>query len=212
LEINNIFRVVQFYAMRNRFGFRMIRDLLEFWDEFDWGRFVFEDKLAALTQIEAFRLYITEGAYDDSFIDSAFEDISFVTFHCLNDDYHEALSGIKNCMEAVCESLGVDCIFEIVEEKKGSWILTIMVIAACALILPKIFKRYADVWIEVNTKRKISRKLSDQLDSKSLGLKDLKLISDIAKSAGLVNISKENMDKVDLSDFSKMLEFVKIGI
>jgi hypothetical protein len=208
-----IFEVLQFYTMNNCFDFVAVRDINEFFDEFDWMKFEFDDKLLFLAHIQKFKLYIGETAYNDKFIDSAKEDIAFVTFYCGTDDYEYALSSIKDCLNEICSTFGINSKYEVIEWRKGSWIITVVVIASAALILPKIFKKYADVIIEVNTKRKISKRIADRLERKNLNLSDLKLITDIAKSVGIVAASSdEKFDLIDVTDMARMLEVIKIGI
>jgi len=212
LEALNIFEILHFYTMCNQFDFKFVTEVMNFFDDFDWEQFSFENKLLYLSQTHKYKLYLSETAYDSKFIESANGEISFVTFYCNTDDYDNALDLIKKCLNEICETYGLTSDFEIIESRKGSWIITVALVASCALLLPVIFKRYIDIAIEINTKRKISKRISDRLERKNLKLEDLKQIADIAKSAGIVAIAKEGANSVDLSSISKILEMVKIGV
>jgi uncharacterized protein YjbI with pentapeptide repeats len=209
LETMNIFDLLQFYSMCNTFDFNTIKTIFDFLDDFDWSQFDFDEKILYLAQVHKFKLYLTEVAYDNRFIESANTNISFVTFYCNTDDYNSALSMIKQCLNEVCHVFGFTNLCEVINIQKGSWIITVAVITSCALLLPKIFKKYADVIIEINTKSKISKKIVDNLNKKNLNVNDLKQIANIALTSGVINYTEESPD---LSDISKIVDMLKIEI
>jgi len=209
LETMNVFDLLQFYSMCNRFDFNVLKDIFNFLDDFDWNLFNVDERILFITQVHKLKLYLTEVAYDNRFIESANKNISFVTFYCNTDDYDLALSMIKECLNNICSVFGFTNSCEIINKQKGSWIITIAVITSCALMLPKIFKKYADVIIEINTKNKISKKLTNNLNKKNLNMTDLKKITDIALTSGIISNTIENLD---LSDVSKIIDMLKIEI
>ena len=212
LETLNIFEALQFYTMCNKFNSSIVKDILNFFDKFDWDNFNLDNKILYLSQVQKLKLYLSETMYDLNFIKSANNDISFVTFCCNTDDYDYALSLIRNCLNDVCLAYKLTNKYEILDSHRGSWIITIAVAGSCALVLPLLFKKYADVIIEIDTKRKINRKIADSLENSSLTLSDLKLITDIAKSIGIVTVVKESHEHIDISAIAKILEVLKIGI
>jgi uncharacterized protein YjbI with pentapeptide repeats len=209
LETINIFDLLQFYSTCNKFDFITIKDILNFLEDFDWNQFDFDERILYLAQLHKFKLYLTEFAYDSRFIGSANADVSFVTFYCNVDDYNLALSTVKQCLNEICHACGFTNTYEVIAAQKGSWIITIALITSCALILPKVFKKYADVILEISTKSKISRKIADNLNKKNLNMKDLRQISDIAVASGIINYTAESLD---LSDVSKIVDMLKIEI
>jgi uncharacterized protein YjbI with pentapeptide repeats len=209
LETINIFDLLQFYSTCNKFDFIIIKDIMYFLEDFNWNQFDFDEKILYLAQLHKFKLYITEFAYDNKFIGSANTDVSFVTFHCNVDDYNLALSTIKQCLNEICHACGLASTYDVINAQKGSWIITIAVITSCALMLPKIFKKYADVILEINTKSKISRKIADNLNKKNLNMNDLRQISNIAATSASIHHTAENLD---LSDLSKIVDMLKIEI
>jgi hypothetical protein len=209
LEVINIFDLLQFYSTCNIFDFNTIKDILDFLDDFDWSQFNFDEKFLYLAQVNKFKLYLTESAYDNRFIESANTNVSFITFYCNTDDYDLTLSTIKQCLNEVCNVLGLTNSYEVINTQKGSWIITFAIITSCALLLPKIFKKYADVIIEISTKSKISKKIADNINKKKLNVNDLKKIADIALTSGIINYTAESLD---LSDISKIVDMIKIEI
>lgn len=212
LEAVNVFEVLQFYSLCNKFSFGIVKDIIDYFDTFNWEQFGIDDKILYLSHVQKLKMYLTEMAYDSSFIRSANDDISFVTFYCNSEDYNHALTLIKECLNNVCLKYGIANRYEVIDSRRGSWIITIAVVTACALTLPLIFKRYVDIIIEINTKRRISKKVADNLAKKNLNLSDLKLIADISKSVGIVSVSKESLNAIDVAEISKILEVMKIGI
>lgn len=207
LEIYNIFDMLQFYAFNNTFDFELVKSLLEYFDNFNWDVFELEERIIYLAQYEKFKIYITESEYNNHFISSAQRDISLITFHCNTNDYELAYETVAKCISKIYESLNIETNLELINVTKGSWVLTFVVISACALLLPKIIKQYTDLYVEINTKRSISNKIIEKINKKNINVNDFKTLSEIAITTGLV---KE--EKIELNDISKIIESIKVNI
>jgi hypothetical protein len=208
-ETINVFDLLQFYSMCNTFDFSTVKDILEFLEDFNWNQFNLDESILYLAQVQRFKLYLTEFVYDGKFIESAGTSISFVTFYCSTDDYNGAISTIARSLNMIYDALGFTNSYEVINVQKGSWIITIAVITACALMLPKVLKKNIDVVIEISTKSKISKKIADKLDKKNLSVNDLKQITDIALATGIISRTVEN---IDLLEVSKIIDMLKIEI
>lgn len=209
LEIYNILDMLQFYASNNIFSFSTIKSILEYFDKLTISNLSFEEKITYMSQLEKIKAYLSDAQYDHKFIMSAQEDISFVTFYCKSDDYNEAVSSVKNLINEVYASLGIENRYMLIDAQQGSWILTFVVVSSCALLLPKIIKESANMFFELNTKRKISKRISDKLQKKMLSTSELKDLTEIAVSSGLVH---KDVKEVDLKGLSEIVEMIKIGI
>jgi len=75
------------------------------------------------------------------------------------------------------------------------------------LLLPKLVRQYADLYLEINTKRSISKKIIEKMNKKNINIAEFKALSDIATETGVL---KE--DKIDFDDLGKIVEAIKIGI
>ncbi len=206
LEVCNILDMLLFYFMNNVFPFEIYLKISETLDDFSWNKFNFDEYLVYYPKVQQIKMMLSSRKYDDKFIMSATESISFVTFHCKTEDYEKALSISSECLKSVCEKLGIDNSFKLIDSQKGSWLITFAVVSACALLLPKIVKSYSGLIFEINTKRQLSKRLSDKLDQSNLSINDLKLIADTAASSGIISA---NGDKFEISD---LVDLIKIGI
>ena len=209
LEICNIFDLLQFYFTCNVFNFKIVNAILSFLDEFTWDIFDFDERIIYLSLFQKLKMYISEYKYDDMFINSAQNDFSIITFYCNTEDYNLAFKTVEKFLLEICAIIGVSGGFEFIEAKKGSWILIFLTVTSCALLLPKILKKYVDIYIEVDTKKRISKKLKDKLNKKNISITEIKMIADIASDSGIL---KKNEDNVDLSDISKIMETIKINL
>lgn len=207
LEIYNILDMLTFYAHCNVFDFQLIKAILEYFDAFNWDVFELDERIIYLAQYNTFKTYITETGYNEEFINTATSDFSFITFYCDTDDYEFALKTVEECITKIYNALNLPVYYELLYATKGSWILTFSVISACALLLPKLIRQYADLYLEINTKRSISKKIIEKMNKKNINIAEFKALSDIAIETGLL---KE--DKIDLDDLGKIVETIKVGI
>ena len=207
LEIYNILDMLSFYAYCNLFDFALIKLILEFFDDFNWDVFDLDEKIIYLAQYNKLTSYITEAAYNQDFINTAINDFSFITFYCNTDDYNLAIVIVEKYITKIYNKLGLPVYYELLNASKGSWILTFSVIAACALLLPKIIRQYSNLYLEINTKKSISLKLIEKMNKKSITISEFKALSEIAIDTGLL---KE--EKIEMEDIGKIIESIKVGL
>ena len=155
------------------------------------------------------KAYLYDAQYNLDFIMSAKNDVSFVTFYCKTDDYSIAVKTVSMIIEKVYASLNLDVKLTLLDAQQGSWLLTFVVISSCALLLPKLIKETANIFFEINTKQKISKRISDKLQKKFLSTSELKELTEVAVASGLVH---KDAKEVSLEEISKIVEMIKIGI
>ncbi len=209
LEIYNLFDMLQFYISNNAFDFNSVKSFLNFFENFNISLFSFDEKITYMSQLEKIKTYLSDAQYDYDFILSAKNDVSFVTFYCSSNNYSQAFNTVSKILDEIYNSLGLAKQYTLIDAQKGSWILTFVVISASALLLPKFLKKSADLYFELDTKRKISKRISDKLQKERLSTSELKQLTEIAVSSGLV---ASEIKEVDLSDINKIIEMIKIGI
>lgn len=209
LEIYNILDMLQFYISKNIFCFSSTKSIIEYLECIDLSTFTFEEKTTYLSQLEKIKTYLSDAQYNMDFILSAKNDVSFVTFYCKSDNYEQAINTVKDILEQAYAMLGVETHYILFDAQQGSWILTFVVISSCALLLPKIIKASTNLFFEINTKRKISKRISDKLEKKTLSTSELKELAEIAATAGIVNSGIKEINSKDLSEF---IDLIKIGI
>lgn len=209
LEIYNLLEMLHFYISNNTFNFTTVKSILHFLEHLNCNSFSFEERVTFISQLEKIKTYLYGTQYNDEFINSANEDIAFITFYFNSNDYETAIISAKRIIEETYIKLGMKSYYKLVDAQQGSWVITFVVIAACALLLPKVVKQTTNLYFEINTKHKISKRISNKLEKERLSTNELKEIADIAVASGL--IQKETKD-LEVGEISKILELIKIGI
>lgn len=209
LEIYNILDMLQFYISNNVFAFTITRSIIEFLENLNLTALNFEEKITYMSQLEKIKVYFTDAHYDVNFIMSAQSEISFVTFYCKTNSYEDALNSVKKVIDEIYASLALERQYALIDAQQGSWILTFVVISSCALMLPKLIKETTYLYFELNTKRKISKRITDKLQKKMLSTAELKELTEIALSSGLIH---HNSKEVELKDIAQIVDMIKIGI
>lgn len=164
LEIYNIMDMLQFYVSNNVFNFSMVKSTLEFFENVNISTLTFEEEVTYMSQLEKIKTYFLDLQYNLDFIMSAQDDVSFVTFYCSSDDYESAFKYVCQIIEKIYNSLNFDLNCTLIDAQQGSWILTFVVISSCALLLPKIIKESTNIYFEINTKQKISKRIANKLE------------------------------------------------
>lgn len=209
LEIYNIFDMLQFYISNNTFNFTITRSLIEFLESQTISALNFEEKITYMSQLEKIKVYLSDAHYDLNFILSAQKDISFVTFYCKTNNYDDALNFTTKVIESIYSSLGLERQYMLIDAQQGSWILTFAVISSCVLMLPKLIKETTYLYFELNTKQKISKRITDKLKKKMLATSELRELTEIALCSGLIH---QDSKEVDVKDIAQIVEMIKIGI
>lgn len=209
LEIYNVLDMLQFYISNNIFNFPITKAIVEFLENLNLSTLNFEEKITYLSQLEKIKVYLSDAHYNLDFIMSAQNDMSFVTFYCKTNNYKDALNSVKKVIDYIYASLALERRYILIDSQQGSWILTFVVISSCALLLPKIIKETTNLYFELNTKQKISKRITDKLQKKMLSTEELKELSEIALSSGLIHPDSK---KVELKDIAQIVEMVKIGL
>ena len=107
-------------------------------------------------------------------------------------------------MNDLSKALGISSGFELIDEQKGSWIFTFVVITALALVIPKMVSETVNVSLEISTKVQIKKRLKAKLKKQNLSTDELKTIAEIASNAGLVKGSSVQITPSDLVNALKI--------
>lgn len=209
LDIEDILDSLCFYVENCILPYKCFEKVIDIVDSYCWERFPDDEYLSYVTRRTKIDMTVNLANFSSDFIRSAYDSISTVTFHCKTDDHDKALNLATNVLSEVCRELGFNGSFCLVDEEKGSWILTFAICSSIALLMPKLLKCYADVIIEIKTKKRISSQLEKKLSSKNLKLTDLKLLSEIAANAHLIPGGDINYEKIGVSE---LIDSIKVGL
>ena len=155
-------------------------------------------------------LYILQqNNFSEDFYNSSKKYTSVVTFVCNTTDYEIALNSTSELLHKIGNLYNLTDGYFLLDSKKGSWILTFIVISAVALTIPKIFKCYSDIILEFNFKRKLSRKILKLMDSIE-SVNKIKKITNIAKESKIV--TRKEKENISVEDIKKIIESIKIDL
>ena len=79
--------------------------------------------------------------------------------HIETDDYDEALNISNDFLEMLYRKCKLEGKWELIESRKGSWILTFVIPAMLIVMLPKVIKNYYNLISEIQIKHKIKKKI-----------------------------------------------------
>lgn len=209
LDISDILDSICFYIENCILPYDCFVQVMNIIDTYDWSKFSNEEYIIYMSKCNKLNLVINMANFSDEFIRSAYDNVSTVTFHCKTDNYDEAYNVTSEVLSRICSLYGLGNDFTLVDKQKGSWILTFAVCSGIVLLLPKLVKCYADVFIEIKTKNTISKQLEKKLQNKNLKLTDLKTLSEIASNSNLVTSTDLNYEKINIP---KLIDAIRIGL
>lgn len=204
LEISNLFFVLQFCSQNSMFPYPIYMEILECLEQFGWKQFSSEERIIYLSGCEKLKLFVREGCYNNDFVLTAMETQSTLIIHCKTDDYDAAKEATYDFLNDLSKALGISSGFELIDEQKGSWIFTFVVITALALVIPKMVSETVNVSLEISTKVQIKKRLKAKLKKQNLSTDELKTIAEIASNAGLVKGSSVQITPSDLVNALKI--------
>lgn len=203
-ELKRTFEVLQFYVQNNAIPYPVYFELIEQLDLLDWKRFPGEERIIYLTYCEMLRMYVKDGNYNLDFIMSSMESSSIITIHCRTNDYTAAKDATYSFLEEIARQLGISAGFELIDTQKGSWYFTFIVVTAIALLIPKLVSETVNVSLEVSTKLQIRKRIKNKLKKQNLSTDELKKLTEVASSAGLINGSSFQIAPSNLIDALKI--------
>lgn len=209
LDITDILNSICFYIKNETITYNCFVNIINVLNDFDWNCFSDEEQLTYLVIRNKIDLIINQKKFSKTILNSAYNNISTITFHCKTNDYENAYKYTTNILDKIFSYYGLCNNYIFLYKEKGSWIITFAVCSFIALSLPKFIKCSTDVAIEIKTKKQISKQIENKLNNENLELKDLKLISEIATESNLIPNGDNNYEKIDVQD---LINSIKIGL
>lgn len=209
LDITDILNAICFYIKNETITYNCFVNIIHVLNDFDWNYFSDEEQLIYLVIRNKIDLIINQKNFSKTILNSSYNNISTITFHCKTNDYMIAYKYTTNLLNKILSYYGLFDNYILLNKEKGSWIITFAVCSFIALSLPKFIKCAADVAIEIKTKKQISKQIENKLNNEKLELKDLKLISEIASESNLIPDGDNNYEKIDIQD---LIDSIKIGL
>lgn len=108
LEITNLLDMFSFYVFNNQLPYKLVSNVLNVLDDFNWAVFPFEEQLVYMSMHKKIEMIMNNFHYDNSFIESAAGETLFVTFRCKTDDYQEALKITSDLLDELHIKLGLE--------------------------------------------------------------------------------------------------------
>lgn len=209
LDIADILDSLCFYIENNMLPYGSFVQIMNVLDNYSWDKFPIEEQIIYLTKCNKINIIVNMANFSVDFVNSAYDCVSTVTFHCNTDDYERAYNLTTGVLSQICLRLGLKDEYILLDKEKGSWILTFVICSSIALMLPKLIKSYTDMIIEIKTKTKISKQIDKKLNNKNLKLSDLKTLSEIASNTNLVLNTDANYEKISVP---KLIDSIKVGL
>lgn len=184
LDISVILETLSFAAIYETVDYEFLHESLEIIMEADLSSYSFEECI----EIEALYAKLQNALYLCSHSEEYLARIdekskSILSIRLDNDDYDECIETAKQLLDSISNAE----YWTLVGKQKGSWILiysaaTIIVLSA----LPKIIKNYADVYFDIKTKKVLSNKILQKLETTDVSIKEIKKLTAATQDAELL--------------------------
>lgn len=201
LDISVILDSLSFAAIYETVDYMILHESLEVIAEMDMSRYSFEERIEIDALIAKLKGALYLRPHSEEYL--ARIDVnskSTLSIRINSDDYDKCVETSRWLLDSISD----ENYWTLIEKQKGSWILiysaaTVIVLAA----LPKIIKNFADVYFDIRTKKVLSDKLLQKLESTDISLKDIKKLTAATQEAELMlpagkcinkNISKDMAD------------------
>ena len=201
LDISNIFKMLIFSAIYEELPFNLLYHILIIMETENFSYYTFEEKNDILSLCSKFKNALLLSQHSDDYIINIQPDMqSMVILTFSIDDYEECLNISKKMIGSISNIIH----WELVDRKKGSWILFFSV-STFALIsaLPRIIKNYSDVYFDIKVKKAISKKLLSELES-SKSLRKTTQIKDSLCSSKLLMPSGKCINENELKNIKSI--------
>ena len=201
LEISLIIENLSFAAIYETIDYEIIYESLIIIEDIDMSNYSFDERIEITSLCTKLQnaLYLKDHS-EEYLAKINVNSISTLSIKINNDDYDTCNEAARNILASISD----ESYWTLIEKQKGSWTLiysaaTVIVLAA----LPKIIKNYADVYFDIKTKKALSDKLLQKLESTDLSLKDIKKLTTAIQDGELLlpagkcinkNISKDISD------------------
>lgn len=203
LDIVTVLNTLIFSAIHEELQFDVLYILLNQLIDASWTLYSFEEQNEIDSLINKLQnaLFLTEHS------ETYLQEIDKKNYSCLSINFKS--DDLQICLvkaEEFISSFSDTSYWKLVEKKQGSWILTFAVPTVVLIsILPHIIKNYADVYYDIKSKRALSKKLLDKLNTTELSFKETeKLLANINSASLLIPAGKcinHNLAK-DISSIS----------
>jgi uncharacterized protein YjbI with pentapeptide repeats len=196
LEMINMLKALQFHTLYNSLPYECIIDCIEILQDCKLSNFPLEDELEFISIRESIVHLIENHKYNEKLIQTATQSYAVVTLHIDTDDITIATNISQNFFDEICIKYGLHNDSTLVESKKGSVILTFVITAAIALLIPKIIKECNDTIIDIRVKSQLAKQIVKKLDKKQLSNSELNFLIEIATNKNLISNDKMSIPEL----------------
>jgi uncharacterized protein YjbI with pentapeptide repeats len=200
-DIQNIFEALVFYTTQDITPYNCFIDCLRIINSFVLPELDLEDELLFVGYKEKLNYIISDGLYGKKFIASSSKEVALITIHIQTEDYEEALNLSNSFLEKLCQSCNLTPNWELIESRKGSWILTFAVSAMVIVILPKIIKNYYNLISEIQIQKEFKKKIIQKLQDNTVSIEIIDKLADV--------VGKLQLDKQSEIDIPKQISEIK---
>jgi uncharacterized protein YjbI with pentapeptide repeats len=206
-ELENILTAIIFYLQNNIIPFHIFIDIFFFITNYNWSIFSVSEKLSYLAKVETLKIMMNTGEYNIDFIHYIPAEIhSSVELHFQTEDYNSALEASKYLFHSISKELNIESTYNLINSRRGSWILLFSISTVSALLLPKIIKKYHNVICSIKITNSFCNRIINSLNKKNLSYTELELL---AKTAEITVLN--NKDDA-LSNVIDLLKVIRIDI
>ena len=107
-------------------------------------------------------------------------------------------------MEKLYQKCNLSTSQELVESRKGSWILTFSVSAMIVVMLPRIVKSYYNLISEIQLKKGFKKKIIKKIESPEISINEMDQLADIVEKLQILEQPEIDVPK-QISDIKASL-------
>lgn len=203
-DINNIFEALIFYTTHDMVPYDCFIDCVSRINSIVLPKLNLEGELQFIGYKEKLNHIITDGLYGKNFILSSYDKNALIILHIETDDYDEALSISNDFLEMLYRKCKLEGKWELIESRKGSWILTFVIPAMLIVMLPKVIKNYYNLISEIQIKHKIKKKIIKKIDNSRLSTNEMDQLVDIIERLQIFEQTEIDIPK-QISDIKAIL-------
>lgn len=203
-DINNIFEALIFYTTHDMVPYDCFIDCVSRINSIVLPKLNLEGELQFIGYKEKLNHIITDGLYGKNFILSSYDKNALIILHIETDDYDEALNISNDFLEMLYRKCKLEGKWELIESRKGSWILTFVIPAMLIVMLPKVIKNYYNLISEIQIKHKIKKKIIKKIDNSRLSTNEMDQLVDIIERLQIFEQTEIDIPK-QISDIKAIL-------
>lgn len=203
-EITNILEALVFYTIHDIITYECFIDCLKCINSIVLPKLNLEDELLFIGYKEKLNHIISDGLYGKNFIASSCNQKALIILHVETENYDEALKISNDFLEKLYQKCNLSTSQELVESRKGSWILTFSVSAMIVVMLPRIVKSYYNLISEIQLKKGFKKKIIKKIESPKISINEMDQLADIVEKLQILEQPEIDVPK-QISDIKASL-------